>query len=115
MCIENVGRRFVNRCAVELLRQRNLPTSGTKAELVMRLNTADPEGTWKLPPTEEEGATEEEATANDAMISVGNSANSGVTSSSQQTEQLLRREIELLRRKQNERGNYSSCVAKMKL
>lgn len=87
----------------ELLRQRNLPTSGSKAELVMRLNTADPEGTWKLPPVEEEEVTEEEVTANDAMMSVGYyyCADSGVTLSPRQTEQLLRREIELLRREQD--------------
>lgn len=88
-----------------LLRERNLPTTGSKAELIKRLSMADPAGTWKISATTEKEATMEregasDVASSDTIINVGNSTDSGVVVSPSETERALRREMELLRREQ---------------
>ncbi|KYN15592.1 hypothetical protein ALC57_12177 [Trachymyrmex cornetzi] len=90
----------------EKLREQGLPTTGTKAELLARLYAHDPEGTWRFTTdageasnatagattTDEEGASR--ATTNDK----DDAKNASMPTES---EQILRRELELLRRERD--------------
>jgi len=76
------------------LRERGLPTYGTKAELIKRLNDSDPSGAWKRMASENQAIerdTSHDPEGNEMLDQTSTAANT----------ELMRREMEVLRREKN--------------